>query len=619
MALGLHLPASGVLLSHVVTAFGLRQWDRGEILRGRSAARYFSGERVGAEAEAEIVKAVAATLAEANVFPLRALLRASEGTERDQAATAAVLGEFLVVVTTHWDQLVGGLQSASVQVWSERLAQVACLQLVTIDLAVRLTAASWLLHRPENERLVLRWTSETGVRDWLRDLVKKSKLSRDALAIEVQVAQHTLDAWLDGDTRPNDENLRDLALVLAADNISDADLLLQQLRQTYGLREIYALVTGAIGEEHAQAMVKRLADYVMVMTGLVGRSRKSIEENNFKMRLALTLGTLWRDGPTLPFVDAMLNTCWRFESDPVWRTSIKAATRSWFERLQEVSARISKEDREYTCSLVGQLSDRDTLEQVGYMSLASKGEIARDPAAALAMDVEAADPGRFGAVELKLRAGEAANVGARLEAIDLLRAAVSKDPCDAELHFRLGANLWQIADVDEGLKELEIAVQLDPSWDRSHVEVAIVYLNQDRNAEAACRLEHAKQLVRAPSPWLLLHLGFARERLGEIEPAIHAYEELLAQEPDHAEGADRLAHLYLLRGEKRRGAALAKHAAHLGFTDVFDAWQDGFYNRKDVQGRPPRKAPDHVRCLGDNTWLNGDGRSRYVDRGGGVS
>jgi tetratricopeptide (TPR) repeat protein len=361
-------------------------------------------------------------------------------------------------------------------------------------------------------------------------------------------------------------------------------------------------VTEAIGEEHASSVVQRLAGYVTVMLDLVWSSQKSIEGNDLKMRLALGLATLGRDRMRLPFIEAMLNICWRVEPDPIWRTTIKAATRPWFDRLQEVAVRISAEDRDHTLAVLGELPPPEVLERQGYMSLATKGELDRDPLAAAAAAHEAADSGHWGALELKLRANEAVNRGARLEAIDLYRAALRRDPTDAELHFRLGASLWQIADVDEALCELEIAIQLDAGWDRAHVEVAIVYLNQGRDREAAERLESAKRRLRQPSPWLLLHLGFAHERLGMLEEAMRAYTELLDLEQNHAEALDRLAHLCFLAGEKRRGAKLAKRAAHLGLNDVLSAWETGFYDRP-VLARPPLITPADLRWLGDNAWL----------------
>lgn len=439
------------------------------------------------------------------------------------------------------------------------------------------------------------------MRNWLRELVRTRGLSRDALAEKARVTQNTVDSWLDGNARPTDENLRDLAVILVEEVGRDGPVL-SQLRRNYGLRELSRMVTDVIGAEHASAMVERLVSYVTVMFELVRSSQRSDTENDLKMRLALSVGTLGRDGHRLPFVEAMLNSCWRLEPDPVWRTTIKAATHSWFERLQEVSARISVEDREHTRAEFGEMPPPELLESQGYVSLATKTELYLDPVAAAAAAHEAADVGPWGALELKLRANEAVNRGARLEAIDLYRAALRRDPTDAELHFRLGASLWQIADVDEALRELEIAIQLDAGWDRAHVEVAIVYLNQGRDGQASDRLEAAKGQLREPSPWLLLHLGFAYERRGKVDEARLTYEELLLLEQNHAEALDRLAHLCFLAGEKRRGAQLAKQAAQLGFNDVCSAWETGFYNRR-VLKRPPPITPAHLRWLGDNAWL----------------
>lgn len=93
--------------------------------------------------------------------------------------------------------------------------------------------------------------------------------------------------------------------------------------------------------------------------------------------------------------------------------------------------------------------------------------------------------------------------------------------------------------------------------------------------------------------WMLNHVWRS-----EDAPAMAAYEEVLALRADHAEALDRLAHLRFVRGDNRRGAKLAKAAAHLGFTDVFDAWSARYYDSKAVRGRPPRTTAAHFVQLG---------------------
>ncbi|HTJ85560.1 MAG TPA: tetratricopeptide repeat protein [Polyangiaceae bacterium] len=285
--------------------------------------------------------------------------------------------------------------------------------------------------------------------------------------------------------------------------------LLRDLRRAYGLRELVDAVVQIVGAEHAKGMVGRIVGYAMWMLRLPRSSKRSRAEVDRAMYLALAIGTVGRDAVSLKFVDAMLNSVWREEIDPVWRTSLKAATRPWFKRMQDVTAKLPPGDSEHLAAALGEGEPAELVDETRYLCLASNDELARDSVVRIAMDHEAAEDGRFGALELKLRASDASNRGDPLRAIDLLREAVRRDPLNAELHSRLGGELWQIADVDEAMKELELAVQLDPGWDRAHVEIAIVLLNQDRNDEAARRLEQAKPLLRAPSVWLGFYNGAA--------------------------------------------------------------------------------------------------------------
>jgi tetratricopeptide (TPR) repeat protein len=609
MTMILSLPLSGVVLSHIVDAFDLRRWDANSVLSARNGttARFFKGERVGEDAEQRIFRATGAALVESGIVPPVLLLGAPLSPSVAEIFGNVPKGELIAIffsrIAGHWDELAGALRRASAPIFSERLAHVSCLQLVAIDLAVRLTAMLWLTRTTMEEPPLIPWAVKDGMRDRLRALHAKTGLSRDKLANSARVAVNTLDGWLDDGVRPKEENLHDLVIALSEHGAGDREALLRELRLAYGLRDLYTRVVEIVGEDFATEIAQRLVGYAVWMLGLPRHSKKSLEENDFKMHLALTVGTLGRVPLDLEFIEAMLNSVWRVEPDPVWRTNIKAATRSWFERMQVVTTKLSPPDHEQLAAILGEKPSTERLEQIGYLALATKEEAARDPMMRAAMDAEAAEGGYLGALELKIRATDAASRGDHLRAIDLLREAVCRDPCNAELHFRLGANLWQIADVEEGMKELEIAVQLDPGWDRTHVEVAIVLLNQDRNEEAARRLEAAKPLLREPSTWLLLHLGFARERLGEIDKVVSAYQELLALDDDHAEALDRLAHLCFVRGDKQKGRELAKRAAHLGFIDVFAAWKAHFYDGKNVPGRPPRMTPLHLVQLGDNTWL----------------
>jgi hypothetical protein len=467
----LSLPRSGVVLSYVIDAFDLRRWDPKRILspRNGTTARFLTGKRVGKEAEDRILRATGTALVESGIVPaavvpallpppLAGVLSRSPPAEVFAPAFAFLAGR----LAGHWDELAGGLRRASAPICSERLARLAVLQLVAIDLAVRLAAMLWLTRSEVQGPPPIPWAAKDGMRSRLRELRAKTDLSRDRLAAAAHVDAHTIDAWLDAGVRPQDENLHDLVIALSEHGAGDREALLRELRRGYGLRDLHARVVEAVGEDHAAGIAHRLVGYAVWMLGLPRVSKKSLEENDLKMHLALTIGSLGRERLDLKFVESMLNSVWRVEVDPVWRTSIKAATRSWFEHMQEVTAKLPPGDDERLAALLGAMPPPQALEQIGYMALASKEELARDPAVRAVMDAEAHEEGHFGALELKMRANEASNRGDLLQAIELLREAVRRDPNDVELHFRLGANLWQVADADEGMRELQIAVHLDP-------------------------------------------------------------------------------------------------------------------------------------------------------------
>ncbi|MBI5536021.1 MAG: tetratricopeptide repeat protein [Deltaproteobacteria bacterium] len=603
------LPNSGEVLSHVIEAFDLRRWDPEDVLstRNGTAVRFLKGERVGEDPEHKIWVATANALLASGVVPEVVAEPPPIAQALDVALRkvpqAEMFAAFLSGMAHHWDAMAGALLRLSAPVYSQRLARLSCLHLVVIDLAVRLAAVLWLTRWEGVRPPAIPWALERGMQAWLRDLLAKSCISRDKVAEVADVHEHTVDAWLDEDVRPNDENLQDLANLLAERGLGEAEDLLSGLRRGYGMRALYLKVVKEVGRQRALGLAKRLVGYAVWMLGLPRQSENPVAENDLKMHVALLIGTLGRGQVELGFVDSMLNTVWREERDPVWRTSIKAATRSWFERLREVAAKLPPSAEDELRIALGELPPPEVREQIAYTALASKEELSRDPLFGAAMDAQISHGGMIAALELKLRAGEASNGGDLLRAIDLHREALRHDPCNQEIHFRLGAELWQVGDVDAGLVELEIAVQLDPSWDRAQVEVAIVLLNLDRVAEALRRLQAAKALMPAPSPWLQLHLAFAHERLAMVDDAIAAYEELLTLQAENAEALDRLAHLLFTKGEKRRGAELAKRAAHLGFTDVFVAWNAGYYSGKGPWSRPPRTVPDHLIQLGDNPCL----------------
>jgi tetratricopeptide (TPR) repeat protein len=104
--------------------------------------------------------------------------------------------------------------------------------------------------------------------------------------------------------------------------------------------------------------------------------------------------------------------------------------------------------------------------------------------------------------------------------------------------------------------------------------------------EAVRGLEEGRKALSTPSGWLLVNLAYAYERTSTLSDAILTYEALLLIEPDHGEALDRLAHLYFVTKERRKGADAAKRAARLGIPTVFRAWEAGVYDKGMPAERP---------------------------------
>lgn len=125
-------------------------------------------------------------------------------------------------------------------------------------------------------------------------------------------------------------------------------------------------------------------------------------------------------------------------------------------------------------------------------------------------------------------------------------------------------------------------------------------MNTDRDSEGRAELEAAYVEVER-TPWLLLMLGNVRERMFDDKGAIAAFEELLALQPEHAEALDRVAHLYIINGDRLTGRARAKEAHRLGFSTVYDALEADYY-KPSVGARPRHRMPEHLIAIRDAPW-----------------
>jgi tetratricopeptide (TPR) repeat protein len=588
-------PLAGVALSVLADAFGLRRHDKEKALSSSSARRYFRGERVGATTEDTIIRGFA------HAWLRSDLIRVNADNPRESFEVfSSVLQAVVTSSVRHWDTIAGNLPGKTAPITLPRLAGGACLRLLTIDLAVRQMALLWLTGNTHGRPMFDDWCNPDGLGRWLRSGIRRAlpTPTRDEIAKELEVHVNRVDDWLDNGGTPEPDNIENLADLLADRGIGPAREVHRRMRLMYGARAVFQVVEKAIGTKQAVATGKRLVHYTNEMLAFPTISRRP-QDIEAKMRMTLLMGTLGRRELTLPWVQWMLDELWKREPDPVWRTTLKAARdSSWFEHLQTIMMKLAGagEDLRHVSS---RPLDLTAHEEVTYQVQAAHAEWVRDPTMASTMNTVASMRGSLGATELKIRAGELWDRGNKTEAIELMHDAAAKHPLDAEIHFRLGCLLWQIADMSRALQELEIAIQLKPDWDKPRVEIAIIRLNQDRAQDGLATLEKASREVAETTSWLTLHLAYALERVGRVLDSIEAYEKILSMEPDHAEALDRVAHLYFIEGKNRLGAHRAKRAAQLGIPTVFAAWEANYYDKATPKPRPQHVGLDGIIHFGE--------------------
>lgn len=121
--------------------------------------------------------------------------------------------------------------------------------------------------------------------------------------------------------------------------------------------------------------------------------------------------------------------------------------------------------------------------------------------------------------------------GAMGEAIRLWEPLVATLPADSMLLKRLGIACKKIGQLDKAILYDQKALEVNPNDAEAMNNLAAVYIEQNRDAEAKSLLEAAGEKdPNYPDPYF--HLGRLYEKAGNLEEAIRAYQTFLARSPD---------------------------------------------------------------------------------------
>ncbi len=83
---------------------------------------------------------------------------------------------------------------------------------------------------------------------------------------------------------------------------------------------------------------------------------------------------------------------------------------------------------------------------------------------------------------------------------EAFRRAIAQKPDDFEAHLRLGSVLYQLRKLDEAQRQLELALQIDPTSSYSRFELVKVQSAQGQTQAALKNLEAVAQAIPEWSP-----------------------------------------------------------------------------------------------------------------------
>ncbi len=326
----LALPSSGIVLAAIVDAFDLHALDAGGVLSTEHAQRHLRGKRGRTDTERRVLAAVSGALVAGGVVPPELAQASSAARGGSGHATAAeTVHVLLSPALARWDEIaaqVGGIAVPSVSV---RRAQAAVARLVVIDLAARVAAGRWLLHRERARSLCETWGRAEGTQEWLRAAVDRAGLTPLSLSRALGVAPARIEALLAGAARPTETEIHGLANAIGARDATSARASIGELRGRYAMSVFRSALATALGGALADEMIGRFLSYTNSLLALVQRPGGAPARRERRTRAMLFQGTEHAKGTDSLWLLSLLRILWKAEPELQWRNSLRAATGSW--------------------------------------------------------------------------------------------------------------------------------------------------------------------------------------------------------------------------------------------------------------------------------------------------
>ena len=523
------LPTSGQIIGALVTRLGIRH----DVLQGRSARRYFSGDPENLVTEytrKEIFAAIAEALTESGFIK-------STQIGNDDYQLAPALASMLRWHADNWDLQRSFLRRRMTSVLPGSLPKVwgAFVRLAVVDLSLRVAAHLHLSGSSPAALSLLDWTGRTARGDFLNGKRRQASLSLEDLVGKLGVDDNTVDAWMYRGTRPSNDNLAKLAPALADNIVGSTERgIALELRCLYWISDVAGLLAEHIGVEEADDAIVRLRRYSEATYRLI--------EDQFPAEDRVENLTVLADlGAGARLAEPLLTALEDEEPDEDWREDLLPAGLGWVRRV--LSANLNAH-----------------LAEVDYLFEKAQGCTVQD------WDVNNAE-----AFTHYRRSLELEMQGKLPEALAELETAARLDPLEPVSHFALGSMKTSLGIghddavlVQQGLDALWVAVALNPRWILPWTEIGSTLLHTDRAVEAVAHLLDLKPDCGPRDSHYYSTLGAACWRVDRLHEALEAFEAALELDPEETASLLAASELAMLTGDADKQRRYLRRARHFG-------------------------------------------------------
>jgi len=187
-----------------------------------------------------------------------------------------------------------------------------------------------------------------------------------------------------------------------------------------------------------------------------------------------------------------------------------------------------------------------------------------------------------GSTKMLEQAKNLADAGKHQEALGLYSGYLAKDPTgNPAAYYYYGKSLFETGQNEQAEAALKKCLELNPEIKGAHFFLGNIYMRQERFADAAG--EYEQEAMRSPDQDVVLYnLAEARNKVGDKEQALTAYQKAAELNPSRPEPLMQMAAIYEERGDTAKRdeiyeqvkAVDPKNAAVLFYNIGARAWNE---------------------------------------------